>query len=60
MNISKNQTQPALQNALASARIEGFLVDRQTEEDCIRLLAGDVSIERIVQEILSRPATQRV
>lgn len=60
MNISKNQAQPALQNALASTRMEGFLVNQQTEEDCMRLLAGEVSIEKIVQEILSRTATQRM
>lgn len=60
MSIQKNQAQPALQNALASARMEGFLINQQTEEDCIRLLAGEISIERIVQEILSRTATQRL
>ena len=44
----------ALRNALASTRMEGFEVTEQTEKDCIRLLSGEISVEDMVNEILSR------
>lgn len=46
----------ALQSALASARMEGLPVSRQTEHDCVRVLSGEISIAELVQEILLRPA----
>ncbi len=46
----------ALRSALASARMEGFRVNEQTERDCLRLLNGDISIAEMVKEILSRPS----
>ena len=45
-----------LKNALASTRMEGYEVTKQTEQDCVRLLAGDVSVADLVREIVSRPA----
>ena len=45
-----------LNNALASTRMEGFQVTEQTEQDCIRLLRGEVSVADSVREILNRPA----
>lgn len=45
-----------LNNALASTRMEGFQVTDQTEQDCIRLLRGEVSVADLVREILNRPA----
>lgn len=45
----------ALHSALASARMEGFCVTEQTENDCIRLMNGEVSVSELVREILSRP-----
>ena len=33
-----------LNNAPASARMDGFEVAEQTERDCIRLLSGEVSV----------------
>ena len=45
-----------LRNALASIRMEGFRVTKQTEEDCIRLMSGEVSVADLVKEILARPA----
>lgn len=45
-----------LDNALASTRMEGFAVTKQTERDCIRLLSGEISVADMVKEILSRPA----
>lgn len=56
MSSAEYQT---LENALASARIEGFQVTDQTRRDCIRLLNGEVSVTEIVQEILSRPEIAR-
>ena len=49
------QEYEALRSALASARMEGFNVTEQTEKDCLRLMNGEVSVEALVQEILSRP-----
>ena len=46
----------ALKNALASARMEGFMVTEQTVTDCERLLSKQISISDMVQEILARPA----
>ena len=46
----------ALRSALASTRMEGFPVTEQTENDCLRLLKGEISIADIVKEIMSRPA----
>ena len=45
----------ALRSALASTRMEGFHVTEQTENDCRRLMSGEISIADIVQEILARP-----
>ena len=44
-----------LRSALASTRMEGFVVTEQTEKDCIRLLNGEVSVSDLVKEILVRP-----
>lgn len=46
----------ALRSALASTRMEGFDVNEQTEKDCVRLMSGEISVEDMVNEILSRPA----
>ena len=45
-----------LRNALASSRMEGFPVTKQTENDCVRLLNGEVSVDELVREIMARPA----
>ena len=37
-----------LNNALASTFMEGFQVTEQTEQDCIRLLRGEVSAAKAV------------
>ena len=44
----------ALRSALASTRMEGFDVTEQTEKDCVRLMSGEISVEDMVNEILSR------
>lgn len=46
----------ALRSALASARMEGFHVTEQTEQDCARLMNGEVSVADLVKEIMARPA----
>ena len=50
-----NSERSALKNALASTRMEGFIVTEQTEADCDRLLTKQISISDMVQEILARP-----
>ena len=50
----------SLQNALFSVRMEGFPVTEQTEQDCIRLMSGDISVADLVNEILARPASGEV
>lgn len=45
----------ALQDALASTRMEGFEVTKQTEQDCLRLMNGEISVSELVREILARP-----
>ncbi len=46
----------ALRSALASTRMEGFQVTKQTEKDCMRLMRGEISVADLVKEILARPA----
>lgn len=46
----------ALRSALASARMEGLPVTKETERDCKRLLNKEISVEDLVKEILNRPA----
>lgn len=48
------QEYKALHSALASARMEGFCVTEQTENDCIRLMNGEISVADFVKEILLR------
>ncbi len=50
------QERRELHNALASTRMEGFEVTEQTEQDCVRLLSGEISVADLVKEIMSRPA----
>ena len=45
-----------LRSALASTQMEGFFVNSQTENDCLRLLNGEVSVADLVKEIMARPA----
>lgn len=54
LNMSGKETR-ALQDALASTRMEGFEVTEQTEQDCLRLMNGEISVSELVREILSRP-----
>lgn len=46
----------APRSALASTRMEGFEITKQTELDCIRLINGEVSVADLVKEIMVRPA----
>ncbi len=45
----------ALENALASSRIEGYEVTEQTRADCRRLMDGKVDARTLAAEILSTP-----
>lgn len=45
----------SLRSALASTRMEGFHVTEQTEQDCVRLISGEISVTDLVEEILARP-----
>ena len=42
----------ALENALASSRIEGFPVTEQTRMDCRRFMEGEVDARTLAAEIL--------
>ena len=44
----------ALRNAIASARMEGLPVSKQTERDCVRYLEGKLDTVALVQEVLNR------
>jgi len=44
-----------LRSALASTRMEGFNITDQTEKDCLRLLKGEISVDDMVKEIMTRP-----
>ncbi len=44
----------AMKNAFASSRMEGLLITKQTERDCIRYLEGKVDATTLVQEILKK------
>ena len=43
-----------LKNALASTRMEGYEVTKQTEQDSVRLMRGEISVNDLVREIMSR------
>lgn len=49
----------ALENALASSRIEGYAVTEQTRNDCRRLMDGKVDARTLAAEILARRRSQR-
>ena len=49
----------ALENALASSRIEGYEVTEQTRIDCCRLMDGKVDARTLAAEILARRKVQR-
>ncbi len=44
----------ALRNAMASARMEGLTVSKQTEQDCRRYLEGKIDTDTLVREALKR------
>ena len=48
----------ALENALASSRIEGYEVTEQTRADCRRLMDGKVDARTLAAEILARRKVQ--
>ena len=51
MTVKREQ---ALRNAVASARMEGLTITKQTERDCIRYLEGKIDTEALVRETLNR------
>ena len=48
----------ALENALASSRMEGYAVTEQTRRDCRRLMDGKVDARTLAAEILARRKAQ--
>ena len=48
----------ALENALASSRMEGYEVTEQTRADCRRLMDGKVDARTLAAEILARRRAQ--
>lgn len=57
--MSEVSHQRALDNALASSRMEGYRVDEQTRRDCLRLMEGKVDARTLAAEILERRKAQR-
>lgn len=49
----------ALENALASSRIEGFPVTEQTRMDCRRFIEGEADARTLAAEILERRKATR-
>lgn len=49
----------ALDNALASSRMEGYRADEQTRRDCLRLMDEKVDARTLAAEILERRKAQR-
>lgn len=49
----------ALHNAVASARMEGLVVSKQAEGDCVRYLEGKIDTATLVQEVLRRQRGQK-
>ena len=52
------EREQAMRNAVASARMEGLPVSKQTERDCVRYLEGRIDTATLVQEILNRQRGQ--
>ena len=50
----------ALENALASSRIEGYEVTEQTRADCRRLMDGKVDARTLAAEILARRSEGKI
>lgn len=57
--MPKITRQRALDNALASSRMEGYRADEQTRRDCLRLMGGKVDARTLAAEILERRKAQR-
>lgn len=50
----------ALRNAIASTQMEGLMVTKQTERDCIRYLEGTINTDTLVREALNRCREQKM
>ena len=57
--MSSITREQALENALASSRIEGFPVTEQTCMDCRRFMEGEVDARTLAAEILERRKATR-
>ena len=55
--MSSITREQALENALASSRIECFPVTEQTRMDCRRFIEGEVDARTLAAEILERRKT---
>ena len=48
----------AMRNAVASTRMEGLSISKQTERDCVRYLEGQIDTATLVREVLARQRGQ--
>ena len=55
MFVMSKKEHRALNDALASVRMEGFPITKETEADCLRLLHGEITVDNLVREIMARP-----
>ena len=47
-----------MRNAVASTRMEGLSISKQTERDCVRYLEGQIDTATLVREVLARQRGQ--
>lgn len=55
----KVSPEQALNNAFASARMEGYNVTPDTESDCKRLLSGKIKTSELVAELVKKNADHK-
>lgn len=49
----------ALENSLASSRMEGYKITDDIRNTCEKLIKGEISISQVVEDIMNRPSTEK-
>ena len=50
----------ALENSLASSRMEGYQITDEIRKKCEKLIKGEISISQVVEDVLNKPTTMKV
>ena len=53
------EQEKSLNSALASARVEGFQVTPQIEENCKRIISGEISVSEYIRQVTEASAAAR-